>query len=312
MAALLLYCAIALVLIYSEKPVISAGDSLDFSRAPGGEGVSAELIPFVTRDGSTLSYRRYGKDNGPLIIIIHGSGAHSGLYDTLTHGLTHLGSIVVPDLRGHGGQTPVGDVSYIGQLEDDLADLISETRSDANQNVILVGHSSGGGLAVRFAGNPAQPKPDGVVLLAPYLGYNAPTTRLNSGGWAQPLSRRMTGLVMLNALRIRFLNHLTVILFRLPDNGKELKMTSSYSYRLNTSFAPRYDFKRDIARLPKFKILIGRNDEAFLASEFSPLLDSFENNGSVQLFDELSHLDVFADNGVHAEIAKFVSDFSSK
>ena len=308
--ALLLYCSIALILVFSQKPVGAAEENLDFSGQSEQAIAKSQILQFKTRNGSSLNYRQYENESGPLIILVHGSSVHGGLYAELANGLKGLGTIILPDLRGHGGQSPSGDIEYVGQLEDDLADLIAKKRKDLDQKVVLVGHSSGGGLIVRYGGNPHQPKPDGVVLLAPYLGYNSPTIRDNSGGWAEPLTRRIIGLSMLNALKLKFLNHLPVIYFQLPENGEELEMVSSYSYRMNTAFAPRYDFKKDIGGLPKFKVLIGEQDEAFFASEFEPLLNSFENLGDVQVIAGLSHLDVISDNDVHKEIAIFVAELS--
>jgi len=244
-----------------------------------------------------------------LIVLIHGSSAHGGLYQALGEGLANFGTVIVPDLRGHGGQTPIGDVNYIGQLEDDLADLVAATRSSEDQKVIFVGHSSGGGLLVRYAGNPRQPPADAVVLLSPYLGFNAPTMREDAGGWAQPLTRRILGLTLLNAVKLKALNHLPVIYFRLPEGGESLNMVSSYTHRMNESFAPRYDFKKDIAGLPSFLILVGKNDEAFIAEAYEPLLDSFDNNGRVQVIDGLSHLDVIGSSEIHQAVGEFITGF---
>lgn len=60
----------------------------------------------------------------PLIILVHDSSAHGGLYNELATGLKELGAIILPDLRRHGGQSPAGDVNYIGQLEHDLQILL--------------------------------------------------------------------------------------------------------------------------------------------------------------------------------------------
>lgn len=86
-------------------------------------------------------------------------------------------------------------MDYIGQFEDDLADLIEILREQVpGTDLIIGGHSSGGGLTVRFAGSEYTTLSDGYILLSPFLKYNAPTTRPNSGGWAHPLSRRIAGL----------------------------------------------------------------------------------------------------------------------
>ena len=310
--ALILYLGIALLLVATQRPKSTPGISLDFSRQSDAAISTAESLSFTSRDGVELNYRRSGKQDGPLIVIIHGSSAHGGLYEELAVGLSDLGVIIVPDLRGHAEQSPIGDVSYIGQLEDDLADLIASTRVDIGQQIILIGHSSGGGLVVRYSGNVEHEKPDGAVLLAPYLGYNAPTLREDAGGWAQPLTRRIIGLTMLNALGVRLFNHLPVISFRLPENSESLQMTGSYTYRMNTSFAPRRKYKEDMSSLPSFKILVGDQDEAFISTEYEPLLESFDNQGSVEIIDGISHLDIIGSRVVHEKIGEFIADLSAK
>ena len=273
---------------------------------------SAELLHFSARDGTKLNYREYGTRTDLLIVIIHGSSAHGGLYEELSLGLSELGTVVAPDLRGHAAQTPAGDVSYIGQLEDDLTDLIESTRSDIEQKIILVGHSSGGGLVARYSANSGSIKLHGAVLLAPYLGYNAPTLREDAGGWAQPLTRRIIGLTMLNAIGLKALNHLPVISFRLPEDSESLKLTEIYTYRMNTSFAPRQNFKHDISSLPSFKILVGDQDEAFKATEFKPLLESFPNKSSVEVIDGISHLDIIGSSNAHERIREFITSLDQK
>ena len=44
----------------------------------------------------------------------------------------------------------------------------------------LIGHSAGGGFALRVAGSPIQNLFERTILLAPYLGYDAPTNKPNS------------------------------------------------------------------------------------------------------------------------------------
>src|SRR5258705_246626 len=61
--------------------------------------------------------------------------------------------------------------------------------------ILLLGHSAGGGLLVRYAGGGRGPAADGYVLLAPYLGPAAPTTKPDAGGWARPDIPAITALV---------------------------------------------------------------------------------------------------------------------
>ncbi|MEM7257077.1 MAG: alpha/beta hydrolase [Pseudomonadota bacterium] len=249
-----IFVVIALVLVASQSRSVATGSGLEFSRASGlvetAGGVSVEHRQFIARDGTELFYRQVEQTNGSrsdiVIILLHGSSAHSGLYASLAAGLADTGIVISPDIRGHGQSAPGGDVDYIGQLEHDLADLIAHINLNDNQKLVIVGHSSGGGLAVRYGRNGDLPQADGVVLLA-------------------------------------------------------------YTYRLNTAFAPRRDFKQDLSSLPEFVVIVGENDEAFITEEYAPLLKSFSNSGSVSVIDELSHLDVIADKEVHSRIAEFIS-----
>ena len=126
--------------------------------------------------------------------------------------------LLCPICGGHGAAPEHrGDVDHIGQYEEDIADLIDAARQEG-QKVVVAGHSSGGGLVVRMAGGTYRNRMDGVILLSPFLKYNAMTMRPNSGGWARPLTRRIIGLSMLNMVGIKSFNHLQVIQFAMPQS----------------------------------------------------------------------------------------------
>ena len=81
--------------------------------------------------------------------------------------------MIIPDLRGHGPDpTRRGDLDCTGKFEDDLADLI-ETYCGKDRPAYLVGHSSGGGLAIRFAGRKHGHLVSRAGLIAPYLSHDA-------------------------------------------------------------------------------------------------------------------------------------------
>lgn len=307
---------IALGLVVSARPVLLSGEGgLDFSKqVPSVPPVPIKQISVAMRDGVSLSVGYVaGPSDAPLLILVHGSGWHGAQFAGLAGALTGQADILIPDLRGHGalqgaGPERRGDVEYIGQLEDDLADLI-KARAKPGQKVVLAGHSSGGGLVVRFAGGAHRDLIESAILLAPFLKYNAPTTRPNSGGWARVLTRRIIGLSMLNALRIRVLNHLTVIQFNMPqavlDGPLGETATLAYSYRMNTSYAPRSAYLRDIAQLPRFLLIVGAADEAFVAEAYAPLMREVTDKGRYHLVEGATHLGV-----VDApETARLIGDF---
>ena len=313
----LIFLTIALGLIVTQWPADHLeGATIDFSRQAALASQSpAPLLEYSARDGEVLGYRHYQPSDlaPPLMVFIHGSGWHGLGYDGLAQALVKSGNleVIVPDLRGHGpNPSRRGDVDYIGQLEDDLFDLISKVRKP-DQKLIIAGHSSGGGLAIRFAGGQYGNMFDGAVLLAPFLKYNAPTMRDNAGGWTRALTRRIIGLSMLNIIGVTQLNGLTVLQFNFPDsmlNGPlGATATISYSYRMNTSFAPRSDYLADIKALPPFLLIAGKKDESFVAEAFEPLMAEITSKGRYNLLEDVSHLGIINNPEVIALIGKFVA-----
>ena len=92
----------------------------------------------------------------------------------------------------------------------------------------LVGHSSGGGFALRVAGSPIQNLFERTVLLAPYLGYDAPTTRPSSGGWANADIPRIVGLMALRGVGITCCEALPVLAFAVPPNSEKNLVSDLY------------------------------------------------------------------------------------
>lgn len=287
------------LLIWSQEPQgrsLAASD-LDFDSILGA--VQAEPIPeelVEMRDGTPLRVRHVEAEGKPLLVLLHGSGWYGAEFDTLIRSLEGKAEIVAPDLRGHGANPERrGDVDYIGQLEDDVADLITFF-ADPGQKVVLAGHSSGGGLTVRFAGGEHGGMIDSAVLIAPFLKYDAPTTRPNSGGWAHPLTRRIIAISLLNEIGITSENDKIVIEFAFPEkvlegpNGD--KATTAYTYRMNASFAPRSDYLADVAALPGFLLVAGENDQAFVAEGYEPLMSEVTDKGRYEIVPGAGHLDI--------------------
>jgi|TARA_B110000908_G_C10261565_1_gene459650 pimeloyl-ACP methyl ester carboxylesterase len=291
--------SVALGLIASQQAkLLPEREGLNFTTAFAQDLSQAPETQAITmRDGSTLAVREYGaQSDGPLVIMLHGSGFHGLQFDGLATKLADHAHVLAPDLRGHGvAPERRGDVDYIGQLEDDLADLI-KAKAKPNQKVVMLGHSSGGGLVVRFAGGAHGDMIDHAILLAPFLKHNAPTTRQDAGGWAYVLTRRIIGLSILNAFKITALNYLPIIQFNFPQRALEgpygETVTAAYSYRLNTSYAPRSDYMKDIAALPTFSLISGREDEAFFATEYEPLMTQATGKGRYLLLDDTEHFGV--------------------
>ena len=137
--------------LYSD----SKADSLDFKTLPLGEIGVSPLNSFKSRNGTSLGYRNFPSKikTNLVLILIHGSASHSSYSQSLASKIAKNGkaNVYTPDLRGHGfSPERRGDIDYISQLEDDLHDFISFIKkSKPNSKIVLGGHSSGGGFALR-------------------------------------------------------------------------------------------------------------------------------------------------------------------
>lgn len=273
---------------------LDAGRSLDFEALANDYPRLADERHYTARDGTELPVRTYGHDAPVDLILVHGSGAFNAYLSTLAAALADAGAAVVhtPDVRGHGASPERrGDIDYIDQLEDDLADLIADLRAAHPERKIVVGgHSSGGGLAVRLAGGEHADLVDGWLLFAPFLGHDAPTTRPNSGGWAKPRLERIIPLSMLNAIGITVFNGATVLEFDLPASRRSGRETGTYTFRMMSGFNPR-SFSDDLPGLclPTL-VVVGSDDEAFIAEAFEPVFAAHAPDARVAIVPGAGHL----------------------
>ena len=272
------------------------------------------LDSYLCKDGIELNYYYYQAQTNKVLIMLHGSGGHSKYFLSLAKYISseNIAHIYTPDLRGHG-ISPIkrGDINYINQLEDDLADFVSIVREKhPNSTLIIGGHSSGGGLAIRFAGSKYGKYADAYILLSPFLKYNAPTMKLNSGGWASAHIPRIIGLSMLNNVGISWFNYLKVIDFNMPKEYRDGTETLSYSYRLNTGFAPR-NYKKDLSAIKqKVLVVVGKSDESFIVEAFLPEISKYKKDVNVILLDDVTHMGIVMGKEVRPIIKKWITELN--
>jgi len=289
------------------KSISDSRKSVDFSQLP-------ELERFQGRDGTALAYRHYparGAATDPVAIVVHGSSGSSGsAIHALSLALAQSGvQTYAVDIRGHGASGMRGDIGYVGQLEEDMAELVAVVRkANPTAPLTLVGHSSGGGFALRVAGSPIQHLFARTVLLAPYLGYDAPTTRPDSGGWARADIPRIIGLVVLRQLGLDCCESLPVVAFAVPP-GSELRLVGRYSERLRSNFGTHRDFRTDFAAATRpITIFAGTDDELLESSKFESVVHSVKPSAVVRLVKGANHMAVVSDpaalSAIVADIAK--------
>jgi alpha-beta hydrolase superfamily lysophospholipase len=286
--------------------ISEARKSVDFSALPG-------LERFQARDGTALGFRHYPAVNpatGRAAVVIHGSSGSSG---TTIHALSgalaaHGVETFAIDIRGHGASGTRGDIGYVGQLEDDLADFVAVVRKTTpTAPLTLIGHSAGGGFALRVAGSPIQGLFARTVLLAPYLGYNAPTNRPNSGGWASADIPRILGLLALRKIGIDCCGALPVLAFAVPPNSEKV-LVPTYTDRLMRNFANHPDFRADIAAATKpLTIIAGADDELMLAEKYAEAVRGTAPPVNVKLIDGVNHMGIVSNPAAVSVIADDVA-----
>lgn len=261
-------------------------EAVDFSDLP-------PLARFTARDGTPLAYRSYAPaaitPGRGSVVLIHGSSARSSSLHVLAKAFAAAGfQVYALDVRGHGASGVKGQIGYIGQLEDDLADFMHAV--SPAQPSTLIGFSSGGGFAIRFAGSDRQQLFQSYLFLSPFLSQDAPTYRPGSGGWVSVGVPRIVGLSILNEFHIHALDHLVVIRYALSDDAKKL-LTPEYSYALETNFRPLPDYQANLRAMQQpCEVMAGADDEVFQVDRLAAVFHQAGKDVPVELVPGVNHI----------------------
>lgn len=269
---------------------------------------------FTVRNNKRIFAYRFPNQSENTIVLIHGVASSAYMYNK-TAGLLQEATqveIYAIDLRGHGqSDGNSGDVDYINQYVDDLADIIKEIRKEKpNGKIIIAGHSMGGGVALRYAMEKQYEQPDGFLLFAPLIGHNSPafqqiqaTENIAEEPFMKIHIERIIGLTMLNEIGNHDYDSLPVLFLNLPETVPLRK----YSHRANKSMTPDdYVTGLKAVKAPML-VLIGSNDEAFSAEKLQKAI--LENSsGKVHIIDKATH------NGVrhNTQSFNFIKDWFSE
>jgi pimeloyl-ACP methyl ester carboxylesterase len=312
LAALLILAVAAMIAFGGPKepaPLASISNDVrkrDRSDAPQPAG-------FKARDGATLTYRIYRSNeaapSATVAVLVHGSAGGAINMHEVARALQKAGiDSIAPDFRGHGGSGTKGDISYVGQLEDDLADVLAEAdRLGLAARRIIVGHSAGGGFVMRQAAGPLWSKFAGDIMLAPYVGYNAPTSKPNDG-WAGAGLPRIYGLTAANLVGIHAFDGLPALAFGVPEQAKPY-VTAAYSFRLMQNFGPGVQWRTALEKLNgAVYVLVGSSDELFHAERYA---DLFGPRARVQVIPGISHMGITGEPAALAAVVAAAREISA-
>lgn len=308
---LILVAALAAAIVWGDAEAPPPLASINEAAARQNITALPERRFIRARDGMALAYRAYPGAMSRAVVLVHGSTAEAESMHSLAHALHAMPdppSVYAVDIRGHGRSGRRGDISYVGQLEDDLADFLnSHATVHPAAQWTLIGFSAGGGFALRIAGSELGDKFRRFILLAPMLHHEAPTYRAQGGGWVVAYLPRLIALSLLDRAGLPWFQHLPVLAFARRDAEGQ---PYTYSYRLWRNFKAHEDYAADYRKAPVPPItLVGTDDELFVAEAFPPLIKDIRDDAPVRVLPGLTHMDmIFAEAAHQAAIAALVQE----
>jgi non-heme chloroperoxidase len=119
-------------------------------------------MPYITaKDGAQIYYKDWGK--GPVILFSHGWPLSADDWDRQMLYFGERGfRVIAHDRRSHGRSTQTWDGNHMDQYADDLAVLIETLDL---KDIVIVGHSTGGGEVTHYLGRHGTKRVKKAVLL---------------------------------------------------------------------------------------------------------------------------------------------------
>jgi haloalkane dehalogenase len=95
-----------------------------------------------------IHYRRAGRDDAPLLVLLHQTPSSSAMYEPLITALADRYDLLAPDTPGFGGSDPLPGSFSIAAAADALSAAVRRLRSGAGG---WFGHHTGAALALQVA-----------------------------------------------------------------------------------------------------------------------------------------------------------------
>jgi len=268
----------------------------------------AEIPPVLhvgARDGAPLNYRAYPGRADRAVVLVHGSTGSSFDMHKVAQAIQASGATVYSvSLRGHGGSgTKSGDVSYVGQLEDDLVDLVRGLKlGGPDVRRTLAGFSAGGGFVLKVASGPQQGLFQSYIAIAPYIALdpNSPESRFN--GWVSIGTRRIGLIRFLDSIGVPLFQDLVVARYA-TDAKADDRRTPEYSYRLLMSLRLDRDWRVALRRIQAPTVVLLGADDGLVKLERNSALGSFNPHIRLEVIRNMDHIEMITDAEALAEIA---------
>ena len=131
----------------------------------------------TTKDNTEIYYKEWG--TGQPVVFSHGWPLSSDAWEAQMFHLASNGfRAIAHDRRGHGRSGQPWDGNHMDQYADDLAELIDKLDLT---NLVLVGHSTGGGEVTRYVGRHGTKRLAKMVLLGAVPPLMVKTSKNEAG-----------------------------------------------------------------------------------------------------------------------------------
>ena len=271
----------------------------------GDDWPNRETSSFVEAAGLRWHVQQMG--SGPVLLLLHGTGAATHSWRTLAPMLAWHFTVVAPDLPGHGfTQAPAPERLSLDAMAADLAALLDKL---GHKPVLVAGHSAGAAVLARMC-------LDGTIAPHGLVGLNG--AMLPIGGLAgrimTPFARLLAMSAMVPRLFASFANSDKFIERMIADTGSELEPAGIKFYRRLTSspghvasairmmanwkLAP---LALDLPRLATRLMLISGGNDKTIAPKDAARVHAMVPRSSVVTMPGLGHL-------AHEEQPREVSD----
>lgn len=121
------------------------------------------MSTIITKDGTQIYYKDWGPSNGSVVTFSHGWPLSSDAFESQMFFLASNGyRCIAHDRRGHGRSSQPWGGNDMDTYADDLAELFSALDL---KDVMMVGHSTGGGEVARYLGRHGSKRVTKAVLM---------------------------------------------------------------------------------------------------------------------------------------------------
>ena len=135
--------------------------TLNAAPTPQANHGEAKMSSITTKDGTKIAYKDWGQ--GQPILFSHGWPLAGDAWDAQMLFFGQNGyRVIAHDRRGHGASDQPWNGNNMDQYADDLAELIEKLDL---KNLVMIGHSTGGGEVAHYIGRHGSARVAKVVLV---------------------------------------------------------------------------------------------------------------------------------------------------